>query len=45
MKVVILPEDTARNAGIIGMLKAGQSWSAGRHRLQPRHDREAGQAC
>ena len=28
MKVVILPEDTARNAGIVGMLKAGQSWSA-----------------
>jgi DNA invertase Pin-like site-specific DNA recombinase len=22
------PEDTARNAGIVGMLKAGQSWSA-----------------
>jgi len=46
MKVVILPEDTARNAGIIGMLKAGQSWSAIHvARLQPRHDHEAGQAC
>jgi uncharacterized protein YerC len=22
------PGDTARNAGIVGMLKAGQSWSA-----------------
>jgi uncharacterized protein YerC len=22
------PEDTARNAGIVGRLKAGQSWSA-----------------